>query len=97
MFSDMMPGMVIHPQTLTRALCVRLLPDGRVAPGDGGHYPPPATWQIKRCWRYGGVEECFVKATVGRRPYFANVKAALLTQIERSDGVLVRIERFAKR
>jgi hypothetical protein len=92
-----MRTMAIHPQPQPRALCVRLLPGGRVEPREGGYYPPPATWQVKRCWRYGGVEECFVTAMVGRQPYFANVKAEVLTHIEWSDGVLVRIERFAKR
>lgn len=80
-----------------RTLNVRLLADGRVQPGAGGHYPAPATWQIKRCWRYGGVDECLISAMVERRPYFANIKATALADIETGDGVLVRIERFSKR
>lgn len=86
----------MHSRSPALAMCVRLLPDGRVAPREGGHFRPPATWQVRRCWRYGGEDECLLKATVEHKTYFANIRAELLNAIETTDGANVRLERFAK-
>jgi hypothetical protein len=85
-----------HPPIPATSLPVRLLADGRVVPSDGSAFQPRSTWRITRCWPYGGSDRCLVTVTIERRTYFATVTAVTMAQVERSDGVLVHVERFAK-
>lgn len=91
-----MCGMEIHTPATLRTLHLRLLSNGRAMPASGEDFPLPATWEVKRRWRHGGAEHCFVVATIDRRPYFANVPAATLADLDTSDGMLLRVERFSR-